>query len=175
MGTILGKGFASAQVHTEFIVQMLKAWVLWTVCTSACAKPFTKIIVPMAKLHSLIVHIYNVMMRHSVLLCTAKKERKKSSNCMSSLSKTVIKVINKSHTALIRVWGNNKYSCWCVAKNYLNSKLSEFFFCERSGNNFRKWHLISALTKNVLKSFDENWRNARPNGYILLNLKIHTL
>ena len=35
MGTILGKGFAQAQV---------------LLCTSACAKPFPKIIAPMAKL-----------------------------------------------------------------------------------------------------------------------------
>ena len=40
MGTILWKGFAQAQVHTEFIA----------VCTSA----FPKIIVPMEKLHALI-------------------------------------------------------------------------------------------------------------------------
>ena len=41
MGTIVGKGFAQAQV-------------LLTVCTSACAKPFPTI-VPMVKLHSLVV------------------------------------------------------------------------------------------------------------------------
>ena len=34
MGTILEKGFAQAQVHTEFIAQKPKAQVLWTVCTS---------------------------------------------------------------------------------------------------------------------------------------------
>ena len=55
MGTILGKGFAQAQVHTEFIAQVPKAWVLWTVYTTACEKPFPKIIIPMTKLHSLIV------------------------------------------------------------------------------------------------------------------------
>ena len=48
MGTILGKGFA--QAHTEFIAQVPKA--SKTVCTSAWAKPFPKI-VPMSKLHSL--------------------------------------------------------------------------------------------------------------------------
>ena len=59
MGTILGNGFAQAQVHTE----MSKAQVLWTVCTSAWAKPFSKITVPMAKLHSLKVLVFlNVKM-----------------------------------------------------------------------------------------------------------------
>ena len=47
MGTIMGKGFAQAQVHTNLSTSC-------DVCTSACAKPFPKI-VPMAKLHSLIV------------------------------------------------------------------------------------------------------------------------
>ena len=40
MGTILGKGFAQAQVHTEFIAPVPKAQI-------------PKIIVPLAKLHFL--------------------------------------------------------------------------------------------------------------------------
>ena len=55
MGTILGKGFAQTQVHTEFIAQVPKARVLWAVRTSACGKPFPKIIVLMPKLN------YNVI------------------------------------------------------------------------------------------------------------------
>ena len=53
MGTILGKGFAQAQVHMS-IARVPKARVLLTLCTSAWAKPFPKI-VPMMKLHSLLV------------------------------------------------------------------------------------------------------------------------
>ena len=61
MGTILGKGFAQAQVHTEFIAQVLKA--------SACAKPFPKIIVPLAKLHSLIVFGKKERQKNPLIAC----------------------------------------------------------------------------------------------------------
>ena len=56
----MGKGFAQAQVHTEFIALVTKA--LSTICTSVSAKPFPRIIVPMAKLHFLIVLIYNAVL-----------------------------------------------------------------------------------------------------------------
>ena len=53
--TLIDCGHKKEQVHKDFLEQVPKAGVLLTVCTSACEKPFPKIIVPMAKLHSLIV------------------------------------------------------------------------------------------------------------------------
>ena len=55
MGIIWGNGFTRAQVHTKFTAQPPKAQMLWTVCMTASAKPFSRIIVPMAKLYSLII------------------------------------------------------------------------------------------------------------------------
>ena len=57
MGTILGKDFPQALVHTV-IAWVPKAQVLWNVCTYACGKPFPKI-VPMAKLDN--AQLYNCM------------------------------------------------------------------------------------------------------------------
>ena len=51
-----------------FIAWVPKAQVLWTVCTSACGKPFP-MIVPMAKLHSLLV----MCSKNSTLKCLRKK------------------------------------------------------------------------------------------------------
>ena len=64
MDTILGKGFAQAQVP--------KARVLWTVCTSAFAKLFPKISPHGEIAFSNITCINNVIMHYSVLLCKAK-------------------------------------------------------------------------------------------------------
>ena len=47
MGTILGKGFAQAQVHREFIAQVPKARVLSTVYARVLEQnPFPKLLSP---------------------------------------------------------------------------------------------------------------------------------
>ena len=75
MGTILGKGFPKAQVHTEFIAQVLKALVLWTVCMSCLSKTLSQNYCPHGKIAFCGSScIYNVIMNYTVLLCKAKKK-----------------------------------------------------------------------------------------------------
>ena len=73
MGTLLGKGFPQAQVHTVDSMSAEGTSAI-NVCTSACGKSFPKI-VPMAKLHSLLACAF-IMSTYNNLLLKAKGRKK---------------------------------------------------------------------------------------------------